>query len=126
VPLHGGTPRPRRHDREPTAGHAQQHGGAIGIAAGGKPADVLGGAVLTLQHGFRQLSIGSYVAACLPDASTSSHLNFFSKHMTCQANGMLRFFGYGMMTLAQNATIPATRILRSATLIKVCFLPIVC
>ena len=40
----------RRHDRQTTAAHAQQYGGTSRIAARREPANVIGSAILTLQH----------------------------------------------------------------------------
>src|SRR6185436_12032135 len=60
----------RRNDRQAPASHAQQHGRTIGVTTGRKPADVVGGAGVTLQHGVQSLSTRRYVAQTRSDAST--------------------------------------------------------
>jgi hypothetical protein len=50
-------PRVRRQDGQASTRHTQQHCRPIGIAAGRKPANVMGRAIFTLQHGFFRLGV---------------------------------------------------------------------
>jgi hypothetical protein len=45
-----------RNDRQATTSHAQQDGRAVGVLTWRKPANVVGCAILTLQHGFQAFS----------------------------------------------------------------------
>jgi hypothetical protein len=63
---------PRWKDGEPATRHAQNDSRAVGVAAGRKPADVVGRAMFALQHGsFLNNSPGRYAAARLSDAPSS-------------------------------------------------------
>jgi hypothetical protein len=96
-----GAARSGRHDGQSATGHAEQYGRPIGVAARREPADVLRGAIVASHsQGFNTLDREIRRRSLLGWLDVSSHLNFPTKHMTCQALTLLRRIGYEMMTMA--------------------------
>jgi len=97
-----------RNDRQPTTAHAQQDGGARRVATRGKPAHVLGSAILTLQHQKGGLSRASTLVA--PDRMTTVLFEFSPvhcpKHRTCQTLRMLRANCYALMKARRGRDTP--------------------
>ena len=95
-------------DRQPTTAHAQQDGGARRVATRGKPAHVVGSAILTLQHQKGGLSRASTLVA--PDRMTTVLFEFSPvhcpKHRTCQTLRMLRANCYALMKARRGRDTP--------------------